>query len=305
VYIPEPFAQLTVALHGAKGVAWLAELPALIAACERRWSLVVGPPFDLLSYHYVAPATRTGGEPVVLKLGVPHPELPTEIAALQHYGGHGAVRLLDADAGLGVVLLERLQPGTSLAALDDDDATRIAAGVMRRLWRPPPAEHAFPTVARWAGGLQRLRARFDGGTGPFPASLVDQAEQLFAALIVSMAAPVLLHGDLHHDNILAAGGSGREPWLAIDPKGLVGEPAYEAGALLRNPEARLRSEPAPARLLARRLEILVDELDLERERLRDWAVAQAVLAAWWHFEDTGAASEWWLALAELFATLRP
>jgi streptomycin 6-kinase len=92
-----------------------------------------------------------------------------------------------------------------------------------------------------------------------------------------------LHGDLHHYNILSAE---RQPWLAIDPKGIVGEPAYETGALIRNPVPQILSAPNLDRILARRIHQLSDELGYDRQRVYGWAVAQAVLSAWWTYEDT-------------------
>lgn len=289
------FAQTIAEVHGPAGAAWLADLPALLHACAKRWGLALGAPFAL-SYNYVAPATRADGTHAVLKLGVPNPELSGETAALRHYAGRGCARLLDADPAGGALLIERLLPGTSLAALEDDQAaTRVAAGVMRALWQPPPAEHSFVSVARWGLGFGRLRARFGGGPGPLPEPLVARAEALFAELLASSAAPALLHGDLHHDNILAAE---RAPWLAIDPKGVVGEPAYEVGAFLRNPIERVLRAPNPTRLLARRIAIFAEELGFERSRLAGWGFAQAVLSAWWSIEDHGHGWEHAITLAE-------
>ncbi len=261
--IPDNFARLTAEVHGAAGVAWLAALPALLADCERRWGLRVGPPFAL-SYNYVAPAVRADGTEVVLKLGVPHRELLSEIAALQVYAGRGSVQLLAADAARGILLLERLQPGTPLVELGDDAATAIAAAVMRDLGQPVPAQHAFRTVSDWAAGLGKLRRRFGGGSGPLPARLVGLAEGLFAELLPSQAAPVVLHGDLHHWNIVAAQ---RQPWLALDPKGILGEPAYEVGAWLRNPLPGLLAWPDTARIQARRVAQFAEVLGLDRRRL--------------------------------------
>lgn len=298
-HIPESFARTIVELYADDGVAWLKCLPSIMTSCAQRWSLTILPPFPNLSYNYVAPAVRADGAAVVLKLGVPNPELLAEIAALRLYDGRGSVALLDADPDLGALLLERLRPGRLLAQLTDDEkATMIAAQVMRQLWRPAPAEHSFPTVAQWAAGLQRLRAEFGGGSGPFPAAIVATAERLFAELLGSMAEPLVLHGDLHHYNILAAE---RQPWLAIDPKGVVGEAAYEVGALLRN---RLEGVPDPGRLLARRVDQLVDVLELDRERIIGWGVAQAVLSAWWSYEDHGHGWEPAIACAEWLAALR-
>jgi streptomycin 6-kinase len=299
--IPPNFARTMLEVYGADGTAWLGRLPALIADCARRWSLTVSPPFVPLSYNYVAPAVCADGTDVVLKVGFPGRELLAEIEALRLFDGHGIVQLLEADPDWGAMVLERLKPGTPLALVtDDEEATSIAAGVMSRLWRPLPPEHPFPTTARWAAGMERLRAHFDGGTGPFPAALVEQAETLFAALLGSMAEPVLLHGDLHHENIVTAE---REAWLALDPKGLAGEPAYEVGALLRNQLPEPFDAAQWTRLLARRIEQLAEELGLDRARLRGWGLAQAVLSAWWSIEDHGYGWEGAIACAEVLASL--
>jgi streptomycin 6-kinase len=295
VSIPDSFARTVADVHGEDGRRWLAQLPALLAECERRWSLTLDSPFAL-SYNYVAPATRADGTKVVLKAGVPGRELRTEIESLRLFDGRGSVALFDSDVELGAMVLERLQPGDTLDTVTDDvAATAAAAQVMRDLWRPPPAQHTFPTVADWGLGFERLRRQF-GDAPPFSPRLVDEAEELFASLSATSAAPMLLHGDLHHGNILSAR---RRPWLAIDPKGLVGEPAYEVGALLRNPRPALLAEPQPGAILARRIDQLSDELGFDRARVRGWALAQAVLSAWWSYEDHGRGWEFAITCAEL------
>jgi streptomycin 6-kinase len=295
VSLPAHFERNIHEVFPDRGQAWLAQLPERIAQFERRWSLQVQPPFANLSYNYVAPARRTDASQAVLKLGVPNAELLTEIEALRLYDGQGIARLLEADPAQGALLVERLLPGTPLTAVgDDDEATAIAAHVMRQLWRPLPPQHAFPSVAGWAGGLERMRARYDGSTGPLPAGLVTHAERLFHDLLASSGAPVLLHGDLHQDNILAAQ---RKPWLAIDPKGVAGEPAYEVGALMRNPR------PLPAPILARRASILGEVLGIDRARILEWSFAQAVLSAWWNVEDHGRGWEGAIYVAEQVALL--
>jgi streptomycin 6-kinase len=296
--LPPNFVQTQQELYGDRGLAWLENLPQLIAECEKRWSLTVHTHVDGLSYNFVAPAVRADGMRLMLKLGVPNQELNTEIEALRLYDGRGICRLIDADAEQGILLLERLQPGVMLSTVDDDEqATRIAAGVMRQMWRPAPAVHGFPTAARWANGLERLRAEFGGGTGPFPGRLVEQAERLYTELLASSAEPMLLHGDLHHFNILTAE---RQPWLAIDPKGVVGEPAYELGALLRNPTDKLVMD---RKVQGRRVELLASELAIDRQRILGWGIAQAVLSGWWSYEDHGYGWEPMMSLAELLAAL--
>lgn len=290
---------------GDEGTAFIAQLPTLLAHYAARWSLTLLDPYPNLSYNYVAPALRADGTPVVFKVGVPRHELRTEIAALELYGGNGAVRLLATAPTDGVLLLERLAPGTMLSSLpDDEEATVIAASVMRQIWHPPPADHEYPTTQHWFRGLRELRDEFDGDTGPYSTRLVEEAERLAADLFATAAPSVVLHGDLHHFNILA---SARAPWLAIDPKGVLGEPAYEVGALMRNPFPAITSWANLLPLLERRLTILADELQLDRARLRAWTIAQGVLSAWWDYDPQQPAAvrqRPWYHLAETYAALR-
>jgi streptomycin 6-kinase len=281
----------------ASGALWLDSLPSLIAECEVGWKIKVGDPYAL-SFNYVAPAQTADGQSVVLKLGVPSPQLVRERRALQSYAGTAAVRLLDFDVDRGMMLLERIEPGYTLASLaDDEKTTRVAAQMMRELWKPLPPDTRFPTAAEWVEDLSKLRKRFDGGTGPFPADLVSLAEGLFRDLLSSAEPSVLLHGDLHPFNILAAR---RSPWLAIDPKGLAGEPAYEVGALLRNPDPLLYTDPKVQR---RRIEVLHEELGFTKDRILGWGIAQAVLSAWWSFEDSTPDRQAQCACAEVLAGL--
>jgi streptomycin 6-kinase len=298
--IPASFRRTILDLFKDRGAAWLQDLPQLIAECEARWGLRVQEPF-LLSYNYVTSAVDQDGEPVVLKLGVPNPELTCEIAALRIFNGCGFARLIDADAERGILLVERLLPGMMLVTLEDDEqATEIAAQLMKQLWQPAPVQHAFPTVAKWMQGLQRLRQRFEGGTGPFPRRQVEAAESLFRELAAQNKPPMLLHGDFHHYNILS---SHRQPWLAIDPKGVVGDPAYEVGALLYNPWGDLVRLPQMPRLLSRRLDILSSVLGFDRQRLIGWGICQAVLSGWWSYEDHGRGWKYTFSIADILLGL--
>ena len=281
-------------LHGPAGTDWLARLPDVLSECAQRWGLSLGQTITPLSYNYVLLATTREGTEVVVKVGFPDREIVTEIAALRCFAGRGCAALVECDPDAGAMLLERLRPGRPLAEVPDDAAaTLAAAGVMRTLWTPPPPDHSFPSVADWGEGFARLRQRFDGGAGPLPPDLVDEAEALFRDLADSSSDPVLLHGDLHHENILSAG---RVPWLAIDPKGLIGEPAYEVGALIRN---KLPGEAEAQRIIARRVDLLSEALDVDRDRVRGWGLAQAVLSAWWSIEDHGHGWEEAIACAQL------
>jgi streptomycin 6-kinase len=283
--IPENFARFMSEIAGDEGRAWLNHLPGILAACEERWHLAIGAPVGNLSFNYVAPAVLADGTEVIVKTGLTE-EFPSQPQALQHFDGHGMVRLLAYDEHDAVMLLERLKPGISLRTVEDDEiAIAAAADVMRKIWRPLPPQHdPFPSVSDWGKGFARLRQQFHGGTGPIPREPFEKAEKLYAELCASMTEPVLLHGDLHQDNILSAE---REPWLAVDPKGVIGEPVYETGAILRNFWPDILSTPNPKSLMAGRIDQLSAALGFDRVRIYNWGFAQAVLSVVWCLEDTG------------------
>lgn len=302
--IPDSYARRVLELHGQAGATWLAKLPGLLNTFAAQWALRFDSPFADLSYNYVVPATRDDGERAVLKLGFPEPDLAREAEALRLTKGQGTVRLLAARVDCGALLLERAWPGRALQYLckpNDVAATSIAASVMQRLWRPLPPTHDFPSVRDWATDLKRAQAE-NGGINPLPPRMLDLADGLLHDLICSMDEPVLLHGDLHHGNILL---SEREPWLAIDPKGIAGEPAAETGAIIRNPMPELLSWPKLPRVLERRVHQLAEELALDRKRVHAWATVQAILAAGvWMFEDHRQGWEPSFSIAEALASFR-
>jgi streptomycin 6-kinase len=267
--------------HNAHDPDWLRELPALVARMAERWSLTVEPHFADIRYNYVAPATRADGTRCVLKLSRFVDESRNEIAALQLWDGDGAARLLEVEPDLGALVLERLEPGTLLtqvAQTDDDAATLIAAGVARQLWRTVPASHGLRSLDSWCDAYERNRAAFTASSSGLPTALFRKADDLRRDLLASTEVPVVLHGDLHHFNIL---GAQRAAWLAIDPKGLVGDPCFDVCQFLRNPRHM------PTVVTRRRLDILCSELGLDRQRTKNWCLVHAVLDLCWEFEDNG------------------
>lgn len=286
--VPERLRRHIEAVLGDDGRGWLATLPDAIAQACERWSLEPEEPFADLTYAWVAPVRRADGSPAVLKLGWPHEEAVTGVAALRIFDGRGAVRLLDADAERCWLLMERLSPGGSLAPLDDESATRILARVMARLHREPPRRHALPTVERWwRDALDRGRGRVSASDSRLPSGLLRWCERALASLEADGRPRAVLHGDLHHRNVLSASGTrparsrDGETWLAIDPKGVVGDPAFEPGAFLRNPLPELAAAPHLAQRLARRLDLLAAATGFERDRIAAWgAVGSAISAIW-------------------------
>jgi streptomycin 6-kinase len=282
-YLTDEISRRIAGAFGPEGVEWLNQLPHILENAANRWSIRLLAPFQPLSFHYVAPAIGMNGEPVVLKAGVPNQEFSNEIDALRHFDGQGMVRLLKADYDAGLMLLERIEPGVSLhATLDDENATSILAEVMRCMRKSKSDKYSFPSVTDWAKGFQRLRDHFDGKTGPFPKAVVDRASELMFELIGSMSDPIVLHGDLHHWNILSAE---REPWLALDPKGVIGEHEYEVGAWFRNPFPQVLGVSNPKKVMTRRVDQLTEELGFDRDRIIGWAYSQAVLSGIWFLED--------------------
>jgi streptomycin 6-kinase len=304
--IPDYFATFIADYFGERGEAWLAELPDLLAQYARAWELDLLPPFADLSFHYVAPVLRMDGSAAVLKLGVPEEESRTGIAFLRLCDGNGAVCLLEADDERCVLLMERASPGIPLTRLEDDDAaTAIAADLMRLLWRPAPATHSFIPLARRLGAMRRLGAisrkyKLGGAAGPLLVAMLTRAQGLADDLLVSAPDERVLHGDLHHDNIVSAQ---RAPWLTIDPKGLVGDPGFDTGALMNNPYGRMETWTAPARHFARRADILAERLSYPRERILAWSYIQAVLSLGWEVLAGTARYPSWVARAEVLATL--
>lgn len=291
----EEFVQHALS-NGEEGALWLQRIPEIVTACETKWSLKVFPPFPL-TYNYVAPGLCADGTQAVLKIGFPGDrEFQTEGEALAVFQGEGIEKLLQADRDHAVLLLERVTPGVPLSILEDDvEATRILATVMKNLWKPLPENHDFITIAEWSNAIPQLREQYHGTSGPLPFHLVDKAEQLFTELIASSAEPVLVHGDLHHDNVLS---SERAGWLAIDPKGVAAEPAYETAAMLRNPRSTLPYHPELEQILLRRILVLSEALQIDPHRIHQWGLAQTVLSAVWSAADEGRGWEHAIRVAE-------
>jgi len=253
------------------GAAWLESLPQLAEECAERWSLRLGEPFGQGHVSLTAPVTLSDGGQAVLKLNFPEEESAYEADALTHWRGEGAVRLLEVDRERNALLIERAGPGTSLWEVEDDEeATLIAASVLRRLWlRPPPEDHPFRLLAaeaeRWTA---QLRSDWEALGRPFEQRLVDAAAAAARELAGSQAKLAVCHQDLQGSNVLKAR---REPWLAIDPKPVVAEPAFDVASLLRD-----RRWSIDRAIIQRRLDLLAAELDLDRDRMQGWGLVHAL-----------------------------
>ncbi|MBU5677067.1 hypothetical protein KQI88_11660 [Alkaliphilus sp. MSJ-5] len=288
------FQDTVIDVYGKEGKKFLYRLPELLKSCASKWSLTEINEFDNLSYNYVARAISGTNQEVVLKIGIQSKEFLSEVEALKLYAGQGCVRLLDYDKNLGAMLLERLTPGSLLSTLkDDDQATLVAAKLMSRIKIKEPKEHKFKSLMYWAKDLENLRKHFGNGMEPFSEDLLERAEINYYYLVDSTEENMLLHGDLHHDNILSTNTS----WKAIDPKGVVGDPVFEPVNYMRNYLLRTNN---PKETLARRIHVFSKELGYDKQRLISWGVAHSVLSALWSYEDHGEIPKETLICARLF-----
>jgi streptomycin 6-kinase len=295
MHIPRKLARTTKTWWGDDGPRWLSELPQRIADLEARWSIELGPPFDPGGYtSYCAPARPPDGTPAVLKISVPDIESETEPDALRAWAGDGAVRVLAHAPDHHAMLLERCEPGTPIADMTDDRvADEIAALLLARLWRPVESGHPFRSLAETAAGwAERTWERFERLRPPYDADAVAGACRLMLELPAGADREVLVHGDFHPWNVLA---SAREPWLVIDPKPLVGDPAFDTSQYIgnrldqyiggagtsapnvRSPSASTGPEIPLRDLIGRLASILA----LDAQRIRGWALVREVEGALW------------------------
>lgn len=244
---------------------WLGRLPSVVTELEARWSLEIGA-FDHGTEgtaSWVAPVRREDGSSAVLKIGLPHMEARDEAQGLDFWAGDSTVRLLDFAEEHFALLLERCVPGTPLRRRPESEQDAVVAGLLRRLWRAPPSPNGFRP-------LSSMTAFWASATAPRAAEssdpgLVREGLRLFEELSRPSTHDVLLATDLHAGNVLSAE---RLPWLVIDPKPFVGDPAYDATQHLLNCEARLRAEPR------RTIERFADLLEVDSERVRSWLFAR-------------------------------
>ena len=263
-----------------EGAAWLDRLPAAVTELADRWALAIGEPFDGGNVSLVLRVARDNGTPAVLKVNFPERESRHEPDALACWNGVGAARLLERADDVSALLVELLQPGTQLWSIaDEDDANWIAASVLQMLRHDIGAGEPFSRLVdeaeRWA---LEIPAQWEGLGRPFEHSLVDELVSACRELVSDETEHVLLHQDFHGGNVLRSG----DGWRAIDPKPLVGDPAFDAASLLRDRRWLLR-EAGSARRLRRRLDLLAEGLGLDRERMRLWGIVHALA---WGVDET-------------------
>jgi len=299
----EDFLTAARAQHGAEAEAWTEAAPALHDELVVRWELTLTEVLGEDPTTYLVAGLRSGEVPVTLKIAYPDAWFVEEVAALLHWGGEGAAAVIDHDPR-GATLLERAEPATPLAdEPDEEHALLVACGVAERLWiaNPGGIAHLAGEVLEWA---RTMPGRHHLTNRPFERILVHEAVSAIRELVPTQPEQVLLHGDLHLGNIVLAG---EDSWLAVAPKPLIGEHAFDAAALIYGGAERIaRDRMGGKERLGRRLDVVSERLEIDRERLRRWALAISTDYALWDFEagirDRGEARA---DVAEMLRSLPP
>lgn len=271
------------------GREWLRALPARVAACRENWKLELETPYQDSFVSIVFPARRSDrgprtapllrelgwdGTPAVLKIQYPHAESAHEAEALRLWNGQGAIKLFDHDEQNHALLLERCEPGDHLSTVQAGEALEVFTQLLPKLW--VRAGKPFQSLADEAAGwLRDLPLNWERAGRPFERALLDATLEALDQLRGTQGEQVLLHQDLHGDNILRAA---REPWLAIDPKPLVGERELSLSPIIRGYEFGHSRDD-----VVHRLDMLTETLQLNRERTRLWSLGQTLA---WAFEGT-------------------
>ena len=276
IEIPQTFVDTTIGREGERGAKWLATLPKLLARLTERWDCVLDGPVMHGGVGVIVPVRR-GRTPAVLKVSFPHPGNVAEPLAFAAWRGRGAVLLYERADESFAMLLERAGPHTLAEVRDHDEVVRTAARLGHRLAVPAPSAELPRLSARvpeWERSLSRDAA-------DFPDALAPRVVQAALATVRELGRDqpeLMVHGDLHPRNILAGQ---REPWLAVDPKGFVGDPAYDGGMLLKARLFALLEQDDPDRAALRSLAVFAEAGELDPERVRRWGQFHAVDSAFW------------------------
>ncbi|MCT2535449.1 aminoglycoside phosphotransferase family protein [Aquibacillus koreensis] len=279
LHIPESFKTKIVGAFGENGKQWLETLEETVKMYAGQWHLQIDGPVDNLSYNYVLKAVNDKGTPVILKLGVPGFDFKNEIKTVLAYGGNGCANVLEWDAEGGGMLLEQLIPGQMLVGEEEGQAIQHFVTVWQAIRCPVPDGLDCPKIMDWAKGLDRYLEDHPNDTGPIDKETIKRAQGYFKEIFDTSDGSELLHGDLHHQNILYSEEKG---WMAIDPKGVVGDPYFSFTAFMVN---EIHNKPSPKERFIARANRLIEMLELDRGRFLKAGVAMATLSACWGIED--------------------
>ncbi|CAL9643480.1 hypothetical protein SUDANB32_06398 [Streptomyces sp. enrichment culture] len=282
VEVPQSLAVSYVRGFGEEGRAWIAGLPTLAAEFLDRWELKRDGAVGAGEASLVLPVLRRNGTRAVLKLQMPREETTAALIGLRTWNGDGMVRLLDHDPETSTMLLERLNAARTLTSVEDDDtAMGILAELQARLVRVPAPQGLRSLGDITAEMLDKVPTAVE--------ALADRADRQllrgWASAVAELAdepGDRMLHWDLHYDNVLAAQ---REPWLAIDPEPLAGDPGFDLWPALDSRWDDVVMKNGALRVVRRRFDLLTEVLGLDRARATGWTLGRLLQNSLWDIED--------------------
>lgn len=278
-------------IHGKKGEHWIADLPSLVATLKDCWNLSLITPVNNMTFNYVAKALSNTEQPVILKISYDAESIANEKHALTIFNGNGAIRLIDVNKNYNALLLQQAIPGMTLTSLYPEQSEYVMDCYVNTLEKlhsnnlTNMQNHRH--IADWLKVIDKLTP------DQIPKALLNRAINLRDKLLQSMRPLVFLHGDLHHDNILQHGNE----WVAIDPKGIIGEPEFEIAAFYFMYVSELAKTVNVKNIIQASVSLLAQKSKLDADRIMDWVFVRLVLMAAWQIEDNEAPS-WALKLAD-------
>jgi streptomycin 6-kinase len=279
-------------IYAEKGEAWIADLQKVVSSLAQIWDLKYITPVDNMTFNYVAKAFTCENNSVVLKISCDAKTIEDEKKALMYFAGDGSVKLLDYNEEHHALLLEQAVPGYSLKTiyeLQPDYVMDSYIQTMNKLHTKSISHNnEFSHLKDWLVAIDRLPSSYACSS-----QLVQKAIALKNELLSTMGNEKLLHGDLHHDNILQSG----DHWIAIDPKGVIGEPEFEIAAFDFMNIDELANVSDVKLILESRIAALAQKAQLDAQRIKDWVFVRLMLLIAWQVEDNADPS-WAIKLAE-------
>jgi streptomycin 6-kinase len=265
-------------LFDEKGKTWLNTLPTILEALAASWQLTSMTPVDNMTFNYVAKAIFKN-QLVVLKVSFDEASIMDEKKALNYFDGNASIRLIDYNQQYHALLLQQAVPGTTLKSFYPMEVEFVMDCYVRTMQelhnKPFPTKHDFRHISDWLKAIDKAMS------DSIPKELLNKAIHLKNKLLSSPSKQFVLHGDLHHDNILKDG----DDWLAIDPKGIIGEAAFEIAAFDFISNREMADRQDIKKLFDARIELISNQSDLDYQRIKDWVFVRLILSAVWSIED--------------------
>ncbi|MDN3509684.1 MAG: aminoglycoside phosphotransferase family protein [Candidatus Neptunochlamydia sp.] len=270
-----------ISISGKEGKQWLDSLPEITAKIADEHNLSDLTPVNNMTFNYIASGYQND-KPIILKIGMNSKALAKEASCLKAFTKHAAAEVIAYDNN--IIIMQRSVPGSTLKDHfpdNDEEATKILCASIKELHKASiPENHNFYHLSEL---FKALDQELD-----IPDKILTKAKHLRDELLSTTTKEVLLHGDLHHDNILQNG----DGWLVIDPKGFIGDPAFEPAAYLCNPIPELLHEDNAKQIVSDRIKLCAEKLGLPEQRITDWLYAKSVLCWAWSLDDNLDSSYW-------------